>query len=185
MQAPALARMATAVLSIGAIILIISILGVSEDDALNGKALWAVVSFVPFSLTALAGFRLIERRPELALLGLLTILLAVAAYFVALEVIWSNGIFERQVSRETLLILVLAVGQASMLLSFGRDDDSPLVRGALLGTLSALGLLSVLAIVEISDPGQDVDSRLLAILSVLYLFGILLQPLLRHAELDD
>jgi hypothetical protein len=50
--------------------------------------------------------------------------------------------------------------------------------------LSALGLLSVLAIVEISEPGQDVDGRLLAILSVLYLLGILLRPLLRHAELD-
>jgi hypothetical protein len=183
-QTTALARIAVAVLGLAAVVLIFSILGDSEGASLNSKVLSAVISFVPFSLIALAGFRLIERKPQLILLGLLTIILSAAAYFVLLDAFWSNGFEGRHVARGTLLIIVLAAGQASMLLSFGRDDDSPLVNGVLLGTLSVLGLLSLLAVVEISDPGQDVDSKLFAILSVLYLLGILLRPLLRQAEFD-
>jgi hypothetical protein len=177
----ALARVAIWVLSIGAAILILMILG-SDTDDLSGKAIEAVVLFALFGLCSMAGFLLIERQPQLVLLGVLAIAFSVIAYLVVLDTLWSHDPFDRHVSVETLVIITLVIGQVSMLLSFRREDDSPLISSVLLGSLVALALLCVLVIVEISSPGTDIGPKTFAIVSVLYLLGALLPPLLRRAE---
>jgi hypothetical protein len=180
-QAASLARVLATVLGIGAAVLVVLILGSSTDD-LSGKAIEAAVLFVLFGLCSMAGFLLIERQPQLILVGLLAIALSVATYFVVLDTLWSHDPFDRHVSVETLVIITLVVGQVSMLLSFRRDDDGPLINTVLLGSLAMLALLCLLVIVEIASPGTDVGPKTFAILSVLYLLGALLPPLLRRAE---
>jgi len=180
-QAAAAARIAVAALCLGAAVLIVLILGSSSDD-LSGKAILAAVLLAPFSLCAVAGFLLVERQPQLALLGIATIGLSVAAYFVALDALWSGGFPGQRVSVETLAILTIAAGQISVLLSFRHDDDSPMVNGVLFGSIAALLLLVVLAVIEISDSGAEIGPKAFGALSVLYLLGALLAPLLRQAE---
>jgi hypothetical protein len=83
-----------------------------------------------------------------------------------------------------LAIVALAAGQASMLLSFRREDDSPVVDAAVLGSIAALALLVILVIVEISSPGTDISRKTFAVVSVLYLLGALLPPCLRWEEAE-
>jgi hypothetical protein len=181
-SAAGLARIAVAALCVGAAVLIVLILGSPSDD-LSGKSIGAAVLFAPFSLCALAGLLLVERQPQLAVFGMATIGLAVATYFVVLDAFWSGGGFTgRNVSVETLAIGTIAAGQASMLLSFKHDEDSPMVNGALFGSIAALALVAALAVVEISDSGSDLGPKPFGVLSVLYLLGVLLAPLLRRTE---
>jgi len=170
-----------AVLCLAAAVLIVLILGSSSDD-LSGKAVAAVILLAPFSLCALAGFFLVQRQPRLAVLGMATIGLAATTFFVVLDLFWSGGFSGRNVSAETLAILTVASGQTSLLLSLRRDEDGPMVNGALFGSVVALALLVALAVIEISDSGADIGPKPFGILSVLYLLGILLAPLLRKAE---
>lgn len=83
------ARIAIWALSIGAVVLIFLILGGSEDA--QAKVGWATVLFVIFSLNSLAGFLLIQRRPEQTPFGAATLALSVAAYFVLLDSFFSHG----------------------------------------------------------------------------------------------
>ena len=181
-QTAAIARIAATALCASTAILVLLIVSGSGWGGLNGKVFEAVVLFAIFSLCSLAGFLLIERQPHLASLGLATIVLSAAAYFVVLDAFWSNGLSGRHVSVETLVVLTLAVAQASMLLSFRRDEDSPAIDGVLFCSLGVLALLTVLVIAEISSPGPDISRKLLAALSVIYLLGVLLPPLLRRTE---
>ncbi len=181
------ARIAVWGLSLGAAILIILILGHSStNEDVNSKVFAAVILFVLFSLSSLAGLRLIERQPHLTVFGGMTIGLSVAAYLVSLDAFFSDGPFSTgHVSVLALAILALTAGQASMLLSFRRDDDSPVVDAAVLGSIAALALLVILVIVEISSPGTDIGRKTFAVLSVLYLLGVLLPPCLRWAETEE
>jgi hypothetical protein len=182
-----LARIVIWGLSLGAAILIVLILrhsGSNED--VNSKVFAAVILFVFFSLSSLAGLLLIERQPHLTVFGGMTIGLSVAAYFVALDAFVSDGPFTTgHVSVLTLAIVALAASQASMLLSFRRDDDSPLVDAVVLGSIVALALLAVLVIVEVSNPGTAIGRKTLAVVSVLYLLGALLPPCLRWSRAEE
>lgn len=182
-----LARIAVWGLSLGAAILIILILGHSStNEDVNSKVFAGIILFVLFSLSGLAGLRLIEHQPRLTAFGGMTIGLSVAAYLVALDAFFSAGPFATgHVSVLALAIVALTAGQASMLLSFRRDDDTPLVDAAVLGSIVALVLLVVLVIVEISSPGTDVGRKTFAVLSVLYLLGVLLPPCLRWTEAEE
>ncbi len=175
-----LARIAVWGLSLGAVVLIALILGGSED--LQGKVGAAALLFVLFSLNSLSGCLLIERRPELTLLGALTIGFSAAAYFVALDSFFSHGPFPGGKSVWILVIIAFVVGQASMLLAFRRDEDSPLVNAVLAGSLIVLALLVVLSIIAIS--GTDIGPKVYATLAVLYLLGALLPPCLRWEETE-
>jgi uncharacterized membrane protein len=182
-----LGRIAVAALGLGAAVLVITILSHSDsNEDVNSKVFAAVILFVLFSLSSLPGFRLIERQPQLTGFGALTIGLSAAAYFVALEAFLSNGpfVFVGHVAVWTLAIVALAASQASMLLSFRRGDDSRRIDAVLLGSIIALALLAVLAIVEISEPGTEIGRRTWAVVSVLYLLGALLPPCLRLAEAE-
>jgi hypothetical protein len=176
-----LARIAVWGLSLGAVIVIALILGGSDD--LQGKVGEAALLFVLFSLNSLSGLILIERRPELTLLGASGIGFSVAAYFVVLDAFFSHGFFPGENSVWILVIIAFVVGQASMLLAFRRDEDSPLVNAVLAGALIVLALLVVLAIIAIS--GAEIGPKVYAILAVLYLLGALLPPCLRWDEAEQ
>src|SRR4249919_2250351 len=125
-QRATLGRIAAALLGVGAAILIIAILRHSDsNEDVNSKVFAALILFVFFSLSALPGFLLIERQPRLTGLAVLTIGLSVAAYFVGLESFLSNGPFvfaTGHVAVWKLALVAVAASQASMLLSFRRDD---------------------------------------------------------------
>jgi hypothetical protein len=72
--------------------------------------------------------------------------------------------------------MALLVSQASMLLAFRRDEDSPLTSAVLAGSLIVLAVLLVLAIVEATGPDTDVAPKVYATLAVLYLLCALLHP---------
>jgi hypothetical protein len=175
-----LARGAIWTLSIGAVVLILLILGGSHGA--QEKVGWATLLFLVFSLNSLPGVLLIQRRPEMVLFGATALLLSVAAYFVLLGSLFSHGWFEVHTSVGILLLLAVIAGQASMLLAFGRDEDSPLVNAALAGSLAVLGLLVVLGIFSIT--GTRIGDRVYGTLAVLYLLGALLPPCLRWEEAE-
>jgi hypothetical protein len=181
-----LARIAVWGLSLGATVLIVLILGGSED--VQAKVGEASLLFVLFSINSLGGFLLIERRPELTLLGAATIGFSLAAYFVILDSIFSHGLISTGETGSSsdavwlLLVITLLTSQASMLLAFRRDEDSPLVNLALSVGLIALALLTALAI--LAAAGTNVGSKVYAVLAVLYLLGALLPPCLRWEEAE-
>jgi len=179
------ARIAIWALSIGAAVLVILILSQAGPDGFEGKVFASAALFVLFSLFSLAGALLVERQPPLAFFGALTIGLSVATYFVVFDAFLSNGVYPNHVSVGTLLIVTLAASQASMLLAFRRDDDTPLVDVVVFGSLGTLALVAVLLVIEISNPGTDVGAKVYATLAVIYLLTALLPPCLRWAELEE
>lgn len=176
------ARIAIWALSLGAAVLIVLVLGGSEDA--QAKVGEATLLFVLFSLNSLPGFLLIERRPELTAFGALAIGLSVAAYFVLLDSLFAHGLFWSSGSYSIYLLvtITLVVSQASMLLAFRRDEDSPLINAVLAGSLIVLALLVVLTIVAIA--GAAIGTKVYASLAVLYLLSALLPPCLRWEETE-
>ncbi len=174
------ARIAIWALSIGAVVLILLILGGSEGT--QQKVGWATLLFVVFSLNSLPGFLLIQRRPEMALFGATALMLSVAAYFVLLASFFSHGWFEIHTAVGILLLLTVVAGQASMLLAFGRDYDSPLVNAVLAGSLIVLALVAILGIVSIT--GTHIGDKVAGVLMALYLLSALLPPCLRWEETE-
>jgi len=185
-QKETLARVVVAVLMLGAAILIITILRHSDsNEDVNSKVFAALILFVFFSLSALPGFFLIKRRPRLTGLGVLTIGLSAAAYFVALDTFISHSVFVGgDAAVWKLAIIAVVASQASMLLSFRDDSDTRRIDAVVLGSMLALALLAVLVIIEISEPGTEIGRKTWAVISVLYLFGALLPPFLRLAEAE-
>jgi len=174
------ARIAIWALSIGAVVLILLIVGGSEGT--QEKVGWATLLFVIFSLNSLPGLLLIQRRPELTLFGATALALSVATYFVLLVSLISHGWFGAHTSVGILLLLAVVTGQASMLLAFGRDYDSPLVNAALAGSLVVLVLVAVLGTFSIT--GTHIGDKVFGILAVLYLLSALLPPCLRWEEAE-
>ena len=175
------ARIAIWTLSIGAVVLIFLILGGSEGT--QEKVGWATLLFLVFSLNSLPGLLLIQRRPGLTPFGATALALSVATYFVLLDSFFSHGWFEVHTAVGILLLLAVVAGQASMLLAFGRDEDSPPVNAVLAGSLAVLALVVVLGVVSIT--GTHVGDKVYGTLAVLYLLGVLLPPCLRWAETED
>jgi hypothetical protein len=175
-----LARIAVWGLSLGAVILIVLILGGSEGA--QQKVGWATLLFLIFSLNSLPGLLLIQRRPELTTFGATALTLSVATYFVLLDSFFSHGWFEVHTAVGILLLLTVIAGQASMLLAFGRDEDSPLVNAVLAGSLIVLALVVVLGIFSIT--GSKIGDKVYGTLAVLYLLSALLPPCLRWEETE-
>ncbi|HEX4464110.1 MAG TPA: hypothetical protein VH042_05655 [Solirubrobacterales bacterium] len=175
------ARIAIWTLSIGAVVLILLILGGSEGA--QQKVGWATLLFLIFSLNSLPGLLLIQRRPRLVHFGATALALSVATYFVLLDSLFAHGWFEVHTAVGILLLLAVVAGQASMLLAFGRDEDSPLVNATLAGSLVVLALVVVLGIVSIT--GTHIGDRVYGTLAVLYLLGALLPPFLRWEQAEQ
>jgi len=176
-----LARLAIWALSIGAVVVILLILGGSETT--QQKVGWTTLLFVIFSLNSLPSLLLIQRRPALTPFAATAFALSVATYFVLLDSLFSHGWFEVHTAVGILLLLTVIAGQASMLLAFGRDEDSPLVNAVLVGSLAVLALVVVLGIVSIT--GTHIGDKAYGILAVLYLLGALLPPCLRWEEAEQ
>jgi|GEM_PF-3362517 len=176
-----LARIAVWGLSLGAAILVVLILGGSEGT--QEKVGWATLLFLIFSLNSLPGLLLIQRRPGLTSFGATALALSVATYFVLLDSFFSHGWFEVHTAVGILLLLAVIAGQASMLLAFGRDEDSPLVNAVLAGSLAVLALVVVLGVLSIT--GTHIGDKVYGTLAVLYLLGALLPPCLRWAETEE
>lgn len=184
-QGRSTARIGATLLCVAAAVLIVSILSGSDFDGITRKVLSAVAVFPVLILCAVAGLRLMERRPGLSVVGLLTIAIAAVAYLAFLDSYWRDGLVGRHETVAILVILALASAQVSIVLSFGRDDDGPLASAAVYGSLAGLGLLSVLAMIEVTDPGGDVSSKAMAIAAIVYVLGVILTPLLRRAEFEE
>lgn len=125
----AVVRLLIAVLCGAAFLLIVLILSDSGVDDTAGKAIGTAVALAAFSLTGIAGSNLADRRPELALFGYITIVAALFAFLGVLGAIWSSdlsGDNGRVVG--DAIVLAIATGHASLLLSSAHEDDSDAIR---------------------------------------------------------
>jgi hypothetical protein len=154
------------------------------DNPEHGKAFETAI-FVSFlALPVGAGAQLIARQPGMALFGYLTILVAVVALLLSADLIWRVGLSIEGVT--TLerwvwytLLGTLASGIASMLLAGHGDADADIVKLVRGMTIFALFGLFVAVIAEIRVPGRAVDPYLLGALSVFFVLGMLILPLLQ------
>jgi hypothetical protein len=184
-QARAAVRLLIAILCAGALLLIFVITVGSELSETSGKAAGSVMALALFSLTAATGKFLVARRPELALFGYLCAIVSLIAFVTVFAAIWSGGWFFDERWRIMLMgippALALAGGNASLLLGSARPDDSEAVQLARVGTLLAIGVLALMAVVEITafNPGREVGPEAISIVVVLYALGTVLIPLFR------
>ncbi len=162
-----------------AFVLILIILSGSELDDTSGKAIGTAVAVAFLSLTAVAGSHLTFRQPQLSLFGYLTVGVSGLALLVTVAAIWSGFESDNWKPAIYCLIVAFACGHTSVLLAGPESDDT--VRLVRIGTLAALWLLVVMAIVEISSPGNDVDPQGFGVLAVLYALGTVVLPLLRRS----
>jgi peptidoglycan/LPS O-acetylase OafA/YrhL len=172
-------KFAIGLLCAAAFVLILIVLSGSQLDDTSGKAIGTAVAVAFLSLTAVAGSQLTLRQPQLSLFGYLTVGVSGLALLVTFVAIWSG--FESDNWRPAIycLIVAFACGHSSVLLSTAEPDDRiSLVRAA---TVAALWLLVVMAIVEISSPGNDVDPQGFGVLAILYALGTVVLPLLRRS----
>jgi catechol 2,3-dioxygenase-like lactoylglutathione lyase family enzyme len=172
-----------------ALILIALILSGSEFDKTSAKALGTACTFALFYLTAVAGTALSRRRPELSLLGHLTVAFSLAAFLAVNAAIWSGDLFSNRwrVAGDTI-VLAIAAANVSLMLRSAPEKDSEAVRLARGGAIAALTALSLMVIFEVSSSGQDIGPQPLAVAAVLYLLGVALIPLLRRLsppQFDD
>jgi catechol 2,3-dioxygenase-like lactoylglutathione lyase family enzyme len=167
------------VLCAAAFVLILIILSGNELDDTSGQAIGTAVAVAFLSLTAVAGSHLTLRQPQLSLFGYLTVGVSALALLITVVAIWSGFESDNWKPAIYCLIVAFACGHTSVLLSSQETDGRiGLVR---MGTVAALWLLAVMAIVEISSPGNDVDPQGFGVLAVLYALGTVVLPLLRRS----
>jgi peptidoglycan/LPS O-acetylase OafA/YrhL len=178
-----LVRLLIGVLCAAALVLIATIGSGSELDETGGKAIGTAVALAFFSLTGVAGTNLARRRPRFALFGYLTAAVALAAFLAMMALVWSDGLTgDGWRIPVYLTIVAFGAGHASLLLGSQQPRDSEAVRLVRAGVILAIAMLCAMAIVEISSPGPDIGTRLIAVVAVLYLLGTILLPLLRRAS---
>lgn len=186
-QLKSLLRIVIALLCLGAAILLVEIFTAKAFDSSDSAKAFETAVVVAFvSLAVGAGIHLIERQPGIAFVGYLTIAVGVIALLLTAHLIWRQSHFIEEVTTAErwawyTLIGTIALGLVSMLLA-GHDDldaDSvKLVRGM---TVFALFGLFCAVIAEVSVSGQHVNHELLGALSVFYVLGSLVLPLLSRA----
>jgi hypothetical protein len=182
-----LARIAILLLCLGAAVVLVMIFTSSPPE--YGKALQSAVFVAFVSLPIGAGINLVARQPGIAAFGYLTILVGLVALLLSADMVWLQGLsIEGSTNLERwvvyTLIGALATGIASMLLAGHEDSDADsikLVRG--MTVLALFGLL-VAVIEEIRVSGDRVDPYLLGALSVFFVLGMLVLPLLRIATAE-
>ncbi|HWO47916.1 MAG TPA: hypothetical protein VNM41_07625, partial [Solirubrobacterales bacterium] len=163
-----------------AFILILIILSGNEVDETSGKAIGTAMALAFFSLTAVAGSNLSLRRPQLSLFGVATVAISGLAFLVTTVAIWSGFESDNWKPAIYCLIVAFACGHSSVLLAGRGDGDSQGVELIRAGTILFLWLLVVLAIGEISSPGEDVDEQGFGVVAVIYALGTVVLPLLRR-----
>jgi tellurite resistance protein TehA-like permease len=162
-----------------AFVLILIVLSGSELDDTSGKAIGTAVAVAFLSLTAVAGSHLNLRQPQLSLFGYLTVGISGLALLITIVAIWSGFESDNWKPAIYCLIVAFACGHSSVLLSTAETDSRiSLVRA---GTIAALWLLVLMAIVEISSSGSDVDPQGFGVVAILYALGTVVLPLLRRS----
>jgi len=172
------------VLCAGAAILIVVILTSGSDDD-SARAFGTAIAIAFLSLTAAAGVNLIDRKPEVAMIGYLAILASLVALLAIVNLIWGDSILSDSSGAKAAaysLTVAIALGNTSWLLA-GHDDDDPdrikLVRGA---TVAMLWALAISLVAGIEGDGDNVSASQLGVTAVLYGLGALALPLLRLTE---
>jgi len=162
-----------------AIVLILSGSGIDETSA---RALGTAVALAVASLMASACLLLVRRRPELALLGFLGILLATVALLFCIGAIWDLG-DDSGLARPfgVSAVLAIAAAHASLLLANARQGEADLVELVRAGALGSMAVLAILLCAEIVTRGHEVSWKAIGVFAVLYVLGTLLLPLLRIA----
>jgi hypothetical protein len=164
-------------------VLVAIVLGHSDRSRTAGEVIGSALAFALFSLPALAGVVVVRRRSGgLALIGVLTVLVSLAALFETVSYVWSNrfvGDEGRAVAE--LAIAALGAGQVSLLFAYRPPFEHPLVSWVRLGAVAGIALAAILAIAEVSDSGPDVSYRTIAVALIVYVLGALLLPLLQRA----
>jgi len=180
-----MSRIGIAALCVGAAILIVVILTSDRPDDESGKAFATAVAIAFTSLTAAAGFNLVERQPGIAVFGYLTLLASLVALLTTANLIWGDSVLSSSDAAKAAwysLIAAFAFGNASALLAGHDDDDPDSVKLVRLGTVVALWALAISVVAEIESPGPDLNPHQIGITAVLYGLGALVLPLLRLAE---
>jgi hypothetical protein len=174
-------RLLIAVLCGGALLLILLITSSTRLDETSGKAIGTAVAVAFFSLTAVAGTLLVDRRSQLSAFGYLTVTLSAVAFLVMAVSIWGGDLSgDNWQPAIYTLIAAFAAGHVSILLSSVREGEAESLTQVRIGTIAALGVLVTMGYVEISAPGHDVDAQLFGIVAVLYALGAIVFGLLRR-----
>jgi catechol 2,3-dioxygenase-like lactoylglutathione lyase family enzyme len=176
-------RYLIALLCVAALLAIVAIASGSELDETSSKVVGTAAALAFFSLAGVAGANLARRRPEIALFGYATALLSATAFVLVSAAIWEWGDGNWNASG-IAIVLAVAAGHASLLLSSARDEDGEGVRTMRAVLLLVIALLSLMAAVEISADGEDISPQAFGIVAVLYILGTLLLPLVRRLSAD-
>jgi peptidoglycan/LPS O-acetylase OafA/YrhL len=171
------------VLCVAALLAIIVIANGSELDETSARLVGTAAALAFFSLTGVAGSNLAQRRPEVGAFGYLTALLSLTALVVTTTAIWEWWESDWEPAG-IAIVLAVASGHVSILLASARDQDQDTVRLARYGVLLAIAVLTLMAVIEISADGEDVSPQAFGIVTVLYLLGVLLLPLVRRMSAD-
>jgi hypothetical protein len=163
-----------------AIVLILGGSGISETSA---RALGTAAVIALASLMASACLLLVRRRPELALLGFLGVLVVAVALLSSISAIWDVAHDSSQARSlfGVSAVLAIACAHASLLLANARPGEADAVRLIRAGALGAMAILVILLCAEIVTRGHEVSWKAIGVFAVLYALGTLLLPLVRIA----
>ncbi|HEV7401216.1 MAG TPA: hypothetical protein VGN84_13260 [Solirubrobacterales bacterium] len=163
-----------------AIVLILSGSGIDETSA---RVLGTAVALAIASLMVSANLLLVRRRPPLALLGFVGVLLAVVALLFCIGTIWDLSDDSTGLARAfgVSAVLAIASAHASLLLANARQGEADLVGLVRAGALGSMAVLAILLCAEIVTRGHEVSWKAIGVFAVLYVLGTLLLPLLRIA----
>ena len=141
------------------------------------------------SLTGAAGLRLASRGPEVVayVFGYLTIAISAIAFGEVVSTFWSaDWLFGGEGKTAAQVTLAtLAAANVSLLLSTEQVEDGVEVHAARVGGVISIVVLTVLALIETSEPGHDVGVKPMALFAILYVLCALLIGLLRRADLQQ
>jgi hypothetical protein len=153
-----------------------------ETDA---RIVGTALAMVAFSSASLAGFSL--RRRAISVVVSYACIAASALGFVAwVNLIWSDSGFDSDGTWKpavVLLILTVAVTQASLLILGARDTENRSVQAALGSTLAMIVVLSsMLVIALLKEIEDETYYRFLGAVTILWALGTILVPVLRRAR---
>jgi hypothetical protein len=174
-------------LCLTALIAIVALVGGNFGDT-DRRIVSNVAALATYSFCAFYGAVLAEKKPD-HLLAKSTVVAAGIGFLLATVLIWSdwNGDNETLIrAMFCFLILSLAGGHASMIVSQLRDTDGDAVRLVVNATLLAISVLCLMLVyVAVSIDGHgpgDGFWRLLGVVAVLDVLGTLVAPVLRKLE---
>lgn len=170
---------AAVVLCAAAVFGLVHVLGDSDPGDAISKVATAALMLILFSPIGLAGVALAARRPRIAWFGYATTIVAFIAFVILTRQLWRNNNIlyggDDWKLPGVAIFVSIACGQVSLLLAWARSGALAQwlggVAAAAITVLATLGVLEILAEIEISD-------RIYGVLAILYLLPVALLPLL-------